>query len=383
MRLRADGRRVDVGDPGVQISDRAECRLQVARVQTAGQPVLDVVVDADRFGQVADPDDAQHWPEDLLLLEPRAGLDTGEHGRLEEESLRQRAVPRGLPTELQVRPLFDADRDVAFDLLERRLVDQGADVGGGRQPVTQPQLRGGGADHLDERVVDRILENQSGRRGAALAGRPERPPQHPLQREIQIGVRQDDLCVLAAHLQREPFVEASTRLTDERPGLRGAGERDQGDAGMFHDRLPHHLAAAVDQLHYLRREPRLQEDLHEQRRRVRHVLGRLEDHGVAAHQRREDLPGGDRQGEVERRDDPRHTDGPPIGHGPLAAQLRRHGVAEQPATFRGGIVRGVDALLHVAPRLRQHLAHLPGHHRGDLLFPLSEEVAGMPQHVAP
>ena len=65
------------------------------------------------------------------------------------------------------------------------------------------------------------------------------------------------------------------------------------------------LARAVHQLDHFRRQPRLEQDLHEHVPRVRHIFGRLEDHRVSAEERREDLPRRDRQREVERRDDAR------------------------------------------------------------------------------
>ena len=79
---------------------------------------------------------------------------------------------------------------------------------------------------------------------------------------------------------------------------------------------------------------------------------------------------------------PHDADRPAEAHRPLRPQLGRHGVAEQPATFGGRVVRGVDALLHVAPRFGQHLAHLARHRVGDGFLALDQEVAHPAQHVA-
>src|SRR4029077_13408726 len=46
------------------------------------------------------------------------------------------------------------------------------------------------------------------------------------------------------------------------------------------------------------------------------------------------------------------------------------------------IVRGVDAFLNVATRLRERLPHLTGHEIGDLLLPLDHEIADPAEHVA-
>jgi hypothetical protein len=80
---------------------------------------------------------------------------------------------------------------------------------------------------------------------------------------------------------------------------------------------------------------------------------------------------------------PGHADGPAIRHGPLVPQLAGHGVAEQAAALDGGVVRRVDALLHVAARLVQDLAHLPRHGVGDLLLAFRQQVADAAQHIAP
>ena len=115
---------------------------------------------------------------------------------------------------------------------------------------------------------------------------------------------------------------------------------------------------------------------------VRHVLGRLEDDRVSAEQRREHLPRGDRHREVERRDEPADADRPAEAHRPLVPQLARHRVPEQPAPLGRGVVRGVDAFLHVAARLRERLAHLARHEVRDLFLARRQQVADAAQHVA-
>ena len=66
----------------------------------------------------------------------------------------------------------------------------------------------------------------------------------------------------------------------------------------------------------------------------------------------------------------------------LFAQLRRHRLAEEAAALHAGVVGGVDALLQVAARLREHLAHLARGGPGDLVLALGEQVAHAAQDVA-
>ncbi len=55
-------------------------------------------------------------------------------------------------------------------------------------------------------------------------------------------------------------------------------------------------------------QPCFEQNLHEQMGGVRHILGRLEDHGVAAEERRKHLPRRNRERKVERRDQSRDAD---------------------------------------------------------------------------
>lgn len=112
------------------------------------------------------------------------------------------------------------------------------------------------------------------------------------------------------------------------------------------------------------------------------VLARLENHGVAAQQRRERLPRRNRERKIERRDEPRHTDRPAIAHGPFVREFAGNGVSEQPASLGRGVVRRVDSLLHVASRLGERLSHFPRHQVGDLFLSRREQVSDAPQHVA-
>ena len=109
----------------------------------------------------------------------------------------------------------------------------------------------------------------------------------------------------------------------------------------------------------------------------------LKMHRVPAQQRGKHLPRRDRQREVERRDEARRRRSAGGSSSPTCPRSsRRHGVAEEPPALGRGVVRGVDPLLHVAPRLGEHLAHLARHGVGDLFLALDQEVADAAEHVA-
>jgi len=59
----------------------------------------------------------------------------------------------------------------------------------------------------------------------------------------------------------------------------------------------------------------------------------------------------------------------------FVAQLRRDGLAEQPAPFAGHVEGHVDRFLDVAARLVQDLAHLAGHVARELFLARGDESA--------
>ena len=152
---------------------------------------------------------------------------------------------------------------------------------------------------------------------------------------------------------------------------------------MVHNRRADRLAEPVHELNDLGREAGLEKNFHEHVSGVRHILSRFEHARVPAHERGKHFPRGDRHRKIERRDDPRHADGPAETHRPFVAQFARHRMSEQPAPFAPGIVRRVDSLLHVAACLGERLAHLARHQLGDLVLPRGEQIARATEHIAP
>src|SRR5882672_9769511 len=50
-------------------------------------------------------------------------------------------------------------------------------------------------------------------------------------------------------------------------------------------------------------------------------------------------------------------------------------MTEQTAPLAGGVVRGVDPLLHITPGLGEDFAHFPGHRPGDGLLAVGENIS--------
>ena len=109
--------------------------------------------------------------------------------------------------------------------------------------------------------------------------------------------------------------------------------------------------------------------------RERRIGGRLDDAGIAAYQRRKQLPRRNGHGKIPRGDHAHHAYRHADAHGELVLQLAGRGFAEQAAAFAGDVEGLIDGLLHIAAGLGQHFAHLPGHVARVFFLFLEQDVA--------
>ena len=110
--------------------------------------------------------------------------------------------------------------DVRIDLVERAGVDERADVDGRVQPRPEPELAGTRFQALEQRLDDGPLDDDPRRGRAALTGRPERRPQDPVGRQVEVGVAEHDHAVLAAELERDALEALRGALGDALAGRR-------------------------------------------------------------------------------------------------------------------------------------------------------------------
>src|SRR6185437_7832981 len=111
--------------------------------------------------------------------------------------------------------------------------------------IAQRERRHALPEPLEKFIMNAVLQNEPAGGGAALPRRAECAPEHALQREIEIGIIQDDLRVLPTHFKRQPLVHPATDFTNDTSRLRGPGERDERHLRMLHDRGSGLLAGAV------------------------------------------------------------------------------------------------------------------------------------------
>ena len=113
-----------------------------------------------------------------------------------------------------------------------------------------------GDELLGEAVEELLGDEDAARRDAALAAGLEGADEAAVDRQIEPGVLADDDGALAAHLAGDDaIVMLGRQLLDALADVVAAGEQDDVDVGIAHQRLAG-LAVAVDQVDDARRESR-------------------------------------------------------------------------------------------------------------------------------
>ena len=166
-------------------------------------------------------------------------------------------------------------------------------------------------------------------------------------------------------------------------GLPRAGERDHGHVGMGDDRVADLSPAPVDDVDDAAGDAGLDQQLDEALAESGRVGGRLEDDGVPADERGQDLPRRDRDREVPRRDHADDADRLPDAHVELVRKLGRCRLPEQAPALAAHVVGHVDRFLDVAARLGQDLAHLAGHQLRDVFLLLGQQLGEAEEDLAP
>jgi hypothetical protein len=147
--------------------------------------------------------------------------------------------------------------------------------------------------------------------------------------------------------------------------------------------VAHVPAAPGHQVEHPRRQPGLLQDLDEVPRGERREGGGLQHDGVAADERRQNLPRRDGHREVPRRDDAAHPDRLADRHRELVAQFRGRRLAVLAAALARHEERHVDGFLDVAAGLLEHLAHLAGHVAREALLALDQQLGPPVEDLGP
>ena len=178
----------------------------------------------------------------------------------------------------------------------------GADVGVLVERVADPQRGHPALEPVEQLVGDRLLHQQPRARAADVALVEEDAVDDALDRLVDRGVVEDDVGGLAAELEGDLLVASPATLRAiALPTSVEPVKATLSTSGCSTSALPG-VAGAGDDVDDARRQVGLLADLGEQQRGQRRGLGRLEHDGVAAGQRRGDLPRQHQQREVPRDD---------------------------------------------------------------------------------
>ena len=216
------------------------------------------------------------------------------------------------------------------------------------EAVADFQFLGAVDEALDEFAIHAFLHDDAAGRSAALAGGAERSPERAFDGEIEVGVVEHDHGILAAEFQRAMLETLGGDAADDAAYSRRSGQRNGANVGMLGDRRSDFRAESGHDVDDALRQARVGEGANQIESGERSVLRGLDHAGVAADDCWQQLPRRDRHREIPRRDHAADADRLADGHGELVRHLRGHGGPEQPASFAGVVVGGVDGFLHVA-----------------------------------
>src|SRR5580693_2187364 len=143
---------------GLYRAAHTESTAAVAGPHAGAKPVHRVVGYLQRLGLVAECGDGEHGAEYLLLEDPHV-VGALESGWLEIVPTGQFALHCwGVPTNEELGALFQADLDIAFDLLQLRLRYLRADLRGGIERVSLTDRTDALQTASHELLIDRLLD---------------------------------------------------------------------------------------------------------------------------------------------------------------------------------------------------------------------------------
>src|SRR6266567_1296488 len=176
VNLRADGRRVDVGDTGLQVADGGEGAVHVPGVKRRRKPVVDGVGDLDGLLECVEFEEADHGAKDLFARDAHIWCDAAEDGGLEEGSLVEVTAGQCPAANKQLGTFARGDADVLLRGLDLFLIDLRADFDRGIEAIADLQLAGALDQAIAEFLYDALLDKDAAGGGAALAGGAEGTP---------------------------------------------------------------------------------------------------------------------------------------------------------------------------------------------------------------
>src|SRR3984957_10303097 len=254
-------------------------------IDGARQAELGVVRDFECLIEATGLNHREHRSEDFFLLEFGFCRNVGNHRGTDKVAFAGRAVAAR-----DQAAVFFALFDVSEDRLHRAFVDDGAHVGvfGG---IADLNLLDADFELLQEFVVDALVHDGARAGRALLTLEAKCGLRHAFARRVNVRVGIDNDRVFAAHLENralDPDLSRSLRrcdFVDVQADFARASEGDEARLGMRHDGVSKAGSGARTEIHHALGHARFFEQLDELRGDGGRIARRLEDDGVATHDR--------------------------------------------------------------------------------------------------
>ncbi len=238
-----------------------------------------------------------------------------------------------------------------------------------------------GDEALLEVVEDRRLDHDLRIGHADLALMQEDPEGGRVDRVVDIGILQHDQRALSAHLERELLEMLRGLDREQAAGLGRAREGHELHAGIGHEAFADFGRHAGHDVQHAGRQPRLLEEVGDQRPGDRRLLRRLQHEGVARREREGDLLHRQQERRIERRDarhdaqrpSHRHRDLPRLGHG--------HGFAHDVAHIAGRAHQTIGDVGDLPERLVEDRAALVDQHVADFVGAALDDLRCLQQDL--
>ena len=272
-------------------------------------------------------DDAQHRPEDLLLVDGGIERDLGDDRGTDPEAVLVAVDLQSAAVEDHLRAALLGVIDEPDDAVAVLGGDDGTHLDALVEPVADLDLRAIGGDELGQLFPDATDRDDDGQRHAALTGRTEGRRGDVLGSELQVRVGQDDGVVVCAAESLDALAVGDAGVLDDVRHRGGADEGDRVDARVGQD-IGDQVAVTSQHVEHAVGQPGFLVEAGDDQRRGGGRGGGLQDERVA---------GGDGDGVHPHRHHDRKVEG---------ADARDHadGLADGVDVDAGGDVEGVFAL---------------------------------------
>ena len=235
---------------------------------------------------------------------------------------------------------------------------------------------------VDELIVQGLFHDDAGACGADLAGVEEGAIEGVVHGNVEVGIGEDDVRVLAAELERSALDGLRRILGDDLAGDQATGKGDHVYIRVLGERVAAVSASAGDEVAYAVRQTALLEGDHEQHRGVWGELRLLEDEGIAGSQGRADLPGDLQQRVVPWGNQATDADGLGIDAGAQVGILRVDHAAGLVLGQGAEVLEGVGDVIHIAQRFLVALAGISGLGLREKLLVLADEIGHADDELA-